>query len=91
MTADRGRGRGFGEWVERRSRFHAEKRNLSDDSARHEEYFLYSQFRLLTEKLVKCGNAQKGIKEPRRGKEWGEVGLEEKGIHLEAISNNASF
>lgn len=52
MTADRGRGRGFGDRVEWRSRFHAEKRNLSDDSARHEEYFLYSHFRLLTEKLV---------------------------------------
>lgn len=82
---------GFGESVERRSRFHSETRNLPDDSVRHEEYFLYSHFRLLTENLVKCGNAQKGITEPRRGKGWEEVGLEEKGVPLEAISNNASF
>ena len=60
-------------------------------SARHEEYFLYSHFRLLTEKLVNCGNAQEGKTEPRGGKGWADGGLEERGIHREATSNNASF
>ena len=77
MTADRGRGRGFGDRVEWRSRFHAEKRNLSDDSARHEEYFLYSHFRLLTEKLVKCGNAQKGLKRAKGREGVGRGGARE--------------
>ena len=58
-------------------------------SARHEEYFLYSHFRLLTEKLVNCGNAQEQTKS--RGEGRGGQTRARGGVRREATSNNASF